>query len=81
MQTQTSVSSPATTAVAFQLTPPEVITPVSEQTAKTAIPMSPELKGAVEEQVDRFMAGLLSEDVQSEAFKARLDSAFALGRE
>ncbi len=82
MQTQTTpVSSPTTTGLAFQLTPPEVITPVSEQTAKTAIPMSPELRGAVEEQVDRFMTGLLSEDVQSEAFKARLDSAFALGRE
>ncbi len=82
MQTQTApVSSSATTELAFQLTPPEVITPVSEQAAKTAIPMSPELKGAVEEQVDRFMTGLLSEDVQSEAFKARLDSAFALGRE
>jgi uncharacterized protein YaaN involved in tellurite resistance len=65
----------------FQLTPPEVITPVSEQTARTAVPMAPELKAAVENQVDRFMEGLLTEDVQSEAFKARLDSAFALGRE
>jgi uncharacterized protein YaaN involved in tellurite resistance len=31
--------------------------------------------------VARFMEGLIAEDVQSEAFKARLDSAFALGRE
>ena len=65
----------------FQLTPPEVITPVSEQIAKTAVPMSAELQNAVEDQVDRFMQGLLTEDVQSDAFKARLDSAFALGRE
>jgi len=65
----------------FQLTPPEVITPVTEQVAKTAVPMSPELQNAVEDQVDRFMQGLLTEDVQSDAFKARLDSAFALGRE
>ena len=65
----------------FQLTPPEVITPVTEQVAKTAVPMSPELQNAVEDQVERFMQGLLTEDVQSEAFKARLDSAFALGRE
>ena len=72
----------APTAVStFQLTPPEVITPVTEQVAKTAVPMSPELQGAVEDQVERFMQGLLTEDVQSEAFKARLDSAFALGRE
>ena len=77
-----STTSPAPAAVnTFQLTPPEVITPVSEQVAKTAVPMSPELQNAVEEQVDRFMQGLLTEDVQSDAFKARLDSAFALGRE
>ena len=76
----TPLQAPATVST-FQLTPPEVITPVSEQVAKTAVPMSPELQNAVEDQVDRFMQGLLTEDVQSDAFKARLDSAFALGRE
>ena len=81
MSTQTTAA-PATSAdMTFQLTPPEVITPVNEPTARTAVPLSPELKAAVEDQVDRFMAGLLTEDVQDEAFKARLDSAFALGRE
>lgn len=70
-----------TSANAFQLTPPEVITPVTEQVAKTAVPMPAELQAAVEDQVERFMQGLLTEDVQSDAFKARLDSAFALGRE
>jgi uncharacterized protein YaaN involved in tellurite resistance len=65
----------------FQLTPPEVIAPVSEAVAKTAVPMSPDLQQAVEAQVDHFMQGLLTEDIQSDAFKARLDSAFALGRE
>ena len=53
----------------FQLTPPEVITPVSEQVAKTAVPMSAELQNAVEDQVERFMQSLLTEDVQSDAFK------------
>jgi uncharacterized protein YaaN involved in tellurite resistance len=79
----TTETAPAVTASVdeFRLTAPDVITPVSEQTAKTAIPITQELKVAVEEQVDRFMSGLLTEDVQSEAFKARLDSAFALGRE
>ena len=62
----------------FRLIAPEVISVVNEQTAKTAIPMSSEQKVAVEEQVERFMSGLLSEDVQSDSFKARLDSAFAL---
>ncbi len=70
-----------TAANTFQLTPPEVITPVTEQVAKTAVPMPAELQTAVQDQVERFMQGLLTEDVQSEAFKARLDSAFALGRE
>jgi uncharacterized protein YaaN involved in tellurite resistance len=82
MQTQTATAAPAGVADnAFQLTPPEVLTPVTEQAAKQAVPMAPELKSAVEDQVGRFMDGLLTEDVQSEAFKARLDSAFALGRE
>lgn len=66
---------------AFVLNPPDAIQPVSEQIARTAVPMASETKAAVEEQVERFMQGLLSEDVQSEAFKAKLDSAFNLGRE
>ncbi|WP_354001657.1 toxic anion resistance protein [Caenimonas aquaedulcis] len=66
---------------AFRLTPPEVIFPIGEQAAKSVMPLKPDTKAAVEDQVDRFMDGLLHEDVQSEAFKARLDSAFALGRE
>ena len=79
---QTHIASASEPAVApFQLNAPEVITPVSEQTARTAVPMSSELKAAVDDQVERFMNGLLTEDVQSDAFKARLDSAFALGRE
>jgi uncharacterized protein YaaN involved in tellurite resistance len=73
----TASAAPAT----FVLQPPEVIQPVSEQTARTAVPLAPEVEAAVDQQVDRFMDGLLTEDVQSEGFKARLDSAFALGRE
>ena len=65
----------------FRLTPPEVIQPVGEQAARSAVPLAPETKAAVDDQVGRFMDGLLTEDVQSEGFKARLDSAFALGRE
>lgn len=65
----------------FVLQAPEVMTTVSEQMAKTAVPLTDDLKNAVEEQVDRFMQGLLTEDLQSDGFKARLDSAFALGRE
>jgi uncharacterized protein YaaN involved in tellurite resistance len=74
-ETQT-VTSPS-----FTLTPPEVLQPIAQEVAKTAVPLQAETKTAVDDQVERFMSGLLSEDLQSEAFKARLDSAFALGRE
>ncbi|MBE7367324.1 toxic anion resistance protein [Ramlibacter pallidus] len=77
METQT----PAPADNGFRLQPPEVIQPVGEASARTAVPLTPELKSAVEDQVQRFMDGLLTEDVQSDGFKARLDSAFALGRE
>jgi uncharacterized protein YaaN involved in tellurite resistance len=76
---------PSTTATvsvpAFTLTPPEVIQPLTQEIAKAAVPLQPETKTAVDDQVERFMNGLLNEDLQSEAFKSRLDSAFALGRE
>lgn len=71
----------AGTDAGFRLSPPEVIQPVGEAAARTAVPLAPELRDAVEEQVGRFMEGLLQDDVQSDSFKARLDSAFALGRE
>ena len=65
----------------FQLTPPEVIRPLSDDLARKAVPLPAQTSAAVEDQVARFMDALMSEDLQSEAFKARLDSAFALGRE
>jgi uncharacterized protein YaaN involved in tellurite resistance len=73
----TSTATPAT----FQLTPPEVLTPVGNALAKTAVPLPPETQTAVAEQVDRYVQALLSENLHSEAFKAKLDSAFALGKE
>ncbi|MDP2222598.1 MAG: toxic anion resistance protein [Hydrogenophaga sp.] len=77
----THSASGATKTVGFQLTPPEVIEPVGQEVAKTAVPLPPAVSAAVEDQVDRFLAGLLTEDLQSESFRAKLDSAFALGRE
>lgn len=78
---QASPSSASTATDSFQLTPPEVLTPLSEQTARRAVPLPPPLQSAVDEQVECFMQGLLNEDVQSDAFRNRLDSAFALGKE
>lgn len=71
----------ATAEAPFQLTPPEVIEPVAPQTARGAVPLAAATQAAVEDQVERFVAGLLTEDLQSDGFRAKLDSAFALGRE
>ena len=72
---------PSAASSGFQLTPPEVVQPVGNEVARTALPLPQELAQAIEAQVDQFVAGLLTEDVQSDGFRARLDSAFALGRE
>ena len=77
----THSASGSTKKVGFQLSPPEVMEPVGPEVAKTAVPLSPAVSAAVEDQVDRFLAGLLTEDLQSDSFRAKLDSAFALGRE
>ncbi|RYF71751.1 MAG: toxic anion resistance protein [Comamonadaceae bacterium] len=79
--TQPASGAPARAADTFQLAPPEVLTPLGEQAASKAVPLNPELQGAVDAQVDRFVEALLAEDVHSDAFKAKLDSAFALGKE
>nr|WP_315207855.1 toxic anion resistance protein [uncultured Albidiferax sp.] len=71
----------STAAPAFQLTPPEVLSPLAPEVAHAAVPLQPALKTAVDEQVDRFVASLLTEDLHTDAFKAKLDSAFALGKE
>ncbi|MFT3820013.1 MAG: toxic anion resistance protein [Rubrivivax sp.] len=65
----------------FRLEPPEVITPVAVEAAREAVPLKPELQQQVDAQVLRFIDALAQEDVHSDAFKQRLDSAFALGRE
>ena len=74
-------TSPAAIVPSFQLVPPEVITPVAVETAREAVPLKPEVQKQVDDQVLRFIDALASEDLQSDAFKSRLDSAFALGKE
>lgn len=75
------MSQTQTAAPAFTLEPPEVVTPVPVETAREAVPLKPELKQQVDDQVLRFIDALSTEDIHSDAFKARLDSAFALGKE
>jgi hypothetical protein len=71
----------AATAPTFQLTPPEVIVPVPVEATPRAVPLTPETIRAVDDQVARFIDALMSENVHSTEFKAKLDGAFALGRE
>ncbi len=70
-----------TTAPVFTLTAPEVITPIEPPQAIEAVPLKPETASLVDEQVQRFIDALEKEDLHSEPFKARLDSAFQLGRQ
>lgn len=65
----------------FVLTPPEPIQVVDDHKARSAVPLAEPLRQAVDEQAARFIEGLMSEDLASEEFRAKLDSAFALGRE
>ncbi|MCZ8112762.1 MAG: toxic anion resistance protein [Betaproteobacteria bacterium] len=70
-----------TPAPAFTLTAPEVISPVQPPQAVEAVPLKPEVASQVDDQVRRFIDALEKEDLHSEPFKARLDSAFQLGRQ
>ena len=65
----------------FRLEPPELITPVAAESSREAVPLKPDAAKAVDDQVLRFIDALASEDIHSDAFKSRLDSAFALGKE
>jgi uncharacterized protein YaaN involved in tellurite resistance len=64
-----------------QLSPPERIAVVEPIVAKQMVSLDAGQSHAVDDQVERFLAQLLGEDIQSDAFKAKLDSAFRLGRE
>jgi uncharacterized protein YaaN involved in tellurite resistance len=74
----TTTTTPVAT---FQLQPPEVITPVPATQVQSAVPLKPETVKAVDDQVGRFIDALMQEDLHSDAFRTKLDSAFALGRE
>jgi uncharacterized protein YaaN involved in tellurite resistance len=83
MSTQTTPPSTTTKAVVPAITrePPEVIQAVPAETAREAVPLKPEVQQQVDDQVLRFIDALANEDLHSEAFRSRLDSAFALGKE
>lgn len=66
---------------AVTLAPPEVLTPVVEQKAPDMVPLTTEREGKIDAQVAAYVETLLTQDVQSDDFRAKLDSAFQLGRE
>jgi uncharacterized protein YaaN involved in tellurite resistance len=60
---------------------PEPVMPVKEPDAAAAIvPINEETRAATLTQADQFIADLLQMDVTSGDFRARIDSAFRLGR-
>jgi uncharacterized protein YaaN involved in tellurite resistance len=63
------------------LTPPDVLSEVAPGKAPEMVPLAPEMSTRIDAQVASFVAALSTEDVHSDAFKSRLDSAFRLGRE
>jgi hypothetical protein len=65
----------------LQLALPEPVAPVkSPDTASALVPIKEETKSAVAAQADQFINDLLHMDVTSGEFRARVDSAFRLGR-
>ena len=66
---------------ALTLTMPAPLAPVKAADAAAAmVPMKEETKAAAVTQADQFIADLLKMDVTSGDFRARIDSAFRLGR-
>ena len=63
------------------LTPPEVLTPVTDHQAPDLVPLAADTASKVEAQAHAFVQSLLTEDLQSDTFRASLDTAFRLGRE
>ena len=63
------------------LTPPEVVIPIAEAKAPDMVPLKPEVQDKIKAQVTAYVESMLAEELQSEGFRAKLDSAFQLGRE
>jgi uncharacterized protein YaaN involved in tellurite resistance len=55
--------------------------PVAAGASVELVPLKPETRAAIAEQVERFVAALLHDDLHDQAFKVRLQWTMALGRE
>jgi uncharacterized protein YaaN involved in tellurite resistance len=65
----------------FALTPPETIAAVPAERAVEMAPLAADAAARVDEQVGRFLESLMTADIGSDDFRARLDSASNLGRQ
>lgn len=64
----------------FVLTPPEIVAPVTSDSVRGVVPLADAVKTRIEGQVNAFVNTLMSEDVQSDKFREKLDQSFSLGR-
>jgi uncharacterized protein YaaN involved in tellurite resistance len=74
-------TTPAANVQTFVLQAPEPLVAVPAPTAKDAVPLPEATSKEVDAQVQSYIDKLLTEDLHSDDFKARLDSAFRLGKE
>jgi len=61
------------------LTPPEPVKEVSNEQAMSMVPVSDEQKVALDERVQEFIELVVAHDVQSDKFKAQVESIHSLG--
>jgi hypothetical protein len=76
-----TLTAPDAPIVPLSLAMPEPVKPVKEPDAAAAlVPFKEEIRVAAVAQADQFIADLLKMDLSSGEFRARVDSAFRLGR-
>lgn len=76
----TQVATQTAVKPALVLTPPEEVQAVVPAQVPGAVQLPDETKAKVDAQLDAYVTALLTEDVQTDAFRKKLDSAFSLGR-
>jgi uncharacterized protein YaaN involved in tellurite resistance len=63
------------------LTPPDVLAPVVASQVAKAVRIPEAVQRQVSAQLDSFMEGILTANVQSDDFRTKIDQAFSLGRQ
>jgi uncharacterized protein YaaN involved in tellurite resistance len=76
-----ATATPIAAVQTFVLQAPEPLVAIPAPTAKDAVPLTEATSKEVDAQVQSYIDKLLTEDLHSDDFKSRLDSAFRLGKE